>query len=189
MSARLCSFASQSAVFTPEECDQIRELGAKLSLEEAKTNSDQGGNELVLMKRNCEIKWVKRGHEGWDWVFERINARARELNGTRWSFEVNDVDRIQYTSYGMGEFYSAHFDNGSKATQHRKLSISVQLSPAKAYVGGALRLWSMNDTNTAPKDQGSMTCFPAYLMHVAKPVWWGRREVLVTWMSGDDKLK
>ena len=189
MSARLCSYDSASGVFTPAECDAIRELGAKLTLEDAQTNSDKTGNELVLMKRNCEIKWVRAGHEGWDWVFERINEHAHALNNKRWNFAVNDIERVQYTSYGLGEFYAAHFDNGTKATQHRKLSISVQISPPSAYVGGALRFWSMNDTRHAPKEQGSMTCFPSYLMHVAKPVWWGRREVLVTWMRGDDELK
>ncbi len=189
MSARLCSFQSKAGVFTPEECASIRELGSKLALEEARTHKDETGDRLTLSRRICDIKWVKSGHEGWDWVFERITKEARAMNDARWDFEVQDAHSIQYTSYSMGGFYSPHFDNGSKTTQHRKLSVSIQITPPKEYVGGKLRLWSMNDTRMAPKELGSMTCFPSYLMHVAKPVWWGRREVLVTWLDGPTKLR
>jgi len=189
MSARLCSFETLPAVFTSEECDRIRELGKSLDLKNATTHDDKAGVNLAAMKRNCEVHFVKPAHEGWQWVFARINEHAHGLNGKRWGFDVKDIEDIQYTSYGFGEFYASHFDNGSTMTEHRKLSISVQLSPPKEYVGGALRFWSMNDTQAAGKEQGSMTCFPAYLMHVAKPVWWGRREVLVTWMHGESRLR
>lgn len=163
-------------------------MGKELGLRDATTDLDDKGTQLQIMRRNCKIFWVKRGAEGWDWVFDRINEHGRALNSKRWNFEVQDVEAIQYTSYGMGEFYAAHFDNGTKTTEHRKLSISVQLSKPSDYVGGALRFWSMNEKLAAPKDQGAMTCFPSYLMHVAKPVWWGTREVLVTWMQGPKRL-
>lgn len=176
-------------MFTSEECDAIRELGKQLSLRDATTHSDQTGVTLATMKRNCQVVFVKAGVQGWEWVFDRINEHAHAMNKASWGFDVKDIDDIQYTSYGMGDFYAAHFDNGSKSTQHRKLSISVQMTPPKEYVGGALRLWSMNDKRSAGKEQGSLTCFPSYLMHVAKPVWWGRREVLVTWLHGTEKLR
>lgn len=188
MSARLCSYESTPPIFTPEECATIRTMGNDLGLRDATTDLDDKGTQIQVMKRNCQIFWVKPKMEGWDWVFDRINEHGHALNGKRWGFDVRDVESIQYTSYGMGQFYAAHFDNGTKTTEHRKLSISVQLSDPKDYVGGALRFWSMNNKHTAPKDQGGMTCFPSYLMHVAKPVWWGRREVLVTWMHGPKRL-
>ncbi len=189
MSARLCSYGTRPAVFTPEECDAIRDLGTQLNLRDATTHTDEKGVSLATMKRNCQVIFVKAGVKEWEWVFERINEHAHAMNTDTWDFDVKDIEDIQYTSYGMGEFYAAHFDNGSKATQHRKLSISVQLTQPQGYVGGALRFWSMNDKRSAGKEQGSMTCFPSYLMHVAKPVWWGRREVLVTWMHGAEKLR
>jgi predicted 2-oxoglutarate/Fe(II)-dependent dioxygenase YbiX len=189
MSARLCSYESKPSVFTPEECERIRALGSGLGLGDATTHDDSRGVAVTTMKRNCKVVFVKAGTPQWGWVFDRINEHAHGMNKARWDFDVQDIEDIQYTSYGMGEFYATHFDNGSKQTPHRKLSISVQLTPPREYVGGALRFWSMNDRPTAGKDQGSMTCFPSYLMHVAKPVWWGRREVLVTWMHGLEKLR
>ena len=189
MSARLCSYDTDLSVFTPEECDRVRALGAALDLRAGRTDEDTKGTQLTVMRRNCTLRFVQCGDEAWDWVFARINERAHGLNSKRWAFEIGDVEAIQYTSYGMGDFYAAHFDNGSKATEHRKLSLSVQLSPEGGYAGGALKFWSMNDKSAAPRAQGSMTAFPAYLMHVAKPVWWGRREVLVAWMHGAERLK
>ena len=189
MSARLCSFEATPSIFTPEECDRIRALGNALGLKEATTDLDTTGTSVQMMRRNCKVFFVKRGAEGWDWVFDRITEHGHALNTLHWGFDVRDIEAIQYTSYGMGEFYAAHFDNGTKSTEHRKLSISVQLSKPGDYWGGALRLWSMNSPQIAPKDQGAMTCFPSYLMHVAKPVWRGRREVLVTWMHGPARLK
>lgn len=189
MSARLCSFDSTPPIFTPEECDQIRAMGADLGLRDATTDLDSSGTQLQVMRRNCKVFFVKKGADGWDWVFDRINEHGHALNKKAWGFETEDVAAIQYTSYGIGQFYAAHFDNGTKTTEHRKLSISVQLSKPTDYWGGALRFWSMNKPVTASKDQGAMTCFPSYLMHVAKPVWWGQREVLVTWMNGPKRLR
>lgn len=184
MSRRYCSYAHRPAVFTREECEQIRGLGEALDLKDAETDTDAAGSRVALAQRNCKLRFVKPNVDGWAWVFERMNEHAHAVNESTWKFGIKDLEAIQYTSYGMGHFYAAHFDNGSKATQHRKLSISVQLSAPGDYVGGALRFWSMNDSQEAPKDQGSMVLFPPYLMHVAKPVWWGRREVLVGWMDG-----
>ncbi len=189
MSARLCSYESTEPIFTPEECAQIRTMGKELGLKDATTDLDKSGTQLTVMRRNCQIFFVKKGQDGWGWVFDRLNEHGHALNKKRWGFETQDIASIQYTSYGMGQFYAAHFDNGTKTTEHRKLSISVQLSSPSDYVGGALRFWSMNDSVTAPKTQGAMTCFPSYLMHVAKPVWWGRREVLVSWFDGPKRLR
>ena len=189
MSLRLCSFDTVPDVFSPAECDRILELGRALELKDAETHTDSGGRQVDIRGRNCLIEWIERGGEDWAWVFERIDQAGLALNEKRWRFDLVPSHSIQYTAYGFGQFYGAHFDNGSKETQHRKLSISVQLTDPSSYVGGALRFWSMNAPQTAPKARGGMTVFPSYLMHVAKPVWWGRREVLVTWLDGKKTLR
>jgi PKHD-type hydroxylase len=188
-SARLCSFASKAGVFTPEECDRIVELGRQLDLQEGIIHTDGGGQRVDFVGRNCLLEWVDHDREGWGWVFERIHEQSQELNAAHWGFEVGPPRKIQYTSYGLANFYSAHFDNGSHETQHRKLSVSIQLTDPRRYWGGALKFWSMNSPRVASKAQGSMTVFPSYLLHRAKPVWRGRREVLVTWLDGETHLR
>jgi predicted 2-oxoglutarate/Fe(II)-dependent dioxygenase YbiX len=190
MSSRLCSFAAKEGVFTPEECDRIRELATALDLQEAQTHDDDKGRQHDIRGRNCLIQWVHRKNsDDWRWVFDRITENGLELNKKYWGFDCNRSEKIQYTSYGMGNFYAAHFDNGSSETEHRKLSISVQLTPPSEYWGGKLKFWSMNEPKFAPASQGAMCVFPSYLLHVAKPVWKGRREVLVTWLDGKKKLR
>jgi PKHD-type hydroxylase len=190
MSSRLCSFAAVEGVFTPEECERIRALGSGLDLKEAETHTDEAGRQHDIRGRNCLIQWVDRAdREDWGWVFERITEHGFALNKKHWNFDIHRSERIQYTSYGFGNFYASHFDNGSAETEHRKLSISVQLTDPRDYWGGALKFWSMNDPRTAPKALGAMCVFPSYLLHVAKPVWKGRREVLVTWLDGNKKLR
>ncbi len=190
-SARLCSFESKVDVFTPQECEQIQEMGHRLPLAPAETHTDEGGKEVDLRGRNCLIYWLteKEGGEEWRWVFDRIEQHARMLNDTRWGFDILRPKRIQYTSYGVGQFYAAHFDNGSTETEHRKLSVTVQLTDPGKYWGGGLKFWSMNNPRIAGKNQGAMTCFPSYLMHVAKPVWKGRRDCLVTFLDGKKRFR
>jgi PKHD-type hydroxylase len=189
MSAKLCSFSSRAGVFTPEECSRIVEIAGTLGVRAAKTDKDGPGSAVHLSQRHCDIQWVPPSTQGWDWVFARIEEHARALNSEAWNFDVGPPDAIQYTQYRFAQFYAAHFDNGSKATEHRKLSVTVQLSPPGEYVGGRLSFWSMNAPRTAPLEQGAMTVFPSYLMHVARPVWWGTRRCLVSWLSGPERLK
>jgi PKHD-type hydroxylase len=189
MSLRLCSFDYQLDVFSPEECDRILALGSQLELRPGDTHSDEKGKRVDVRGRNCELEWVRRDQKDeWEWIFARIEEAALAMNGKRWKFDVNPPEKIQYTSYTMAQFYAAHFDNGSSNTEHRKLSVTVQLTDPKKYWGGRLKLWSMNESKLAPKERGAMTVFPSYLLHVAKPVWRGRREVLVSWLRGPETL-
>ena len=189
MATTLCSFATANKAFTPEECERIKGMGAALALKDAQTSTAGGDKAVTALTRNCEIAWVKRTNEDWVWVFDRIWEKAQAINDKRWGFELNGPTEIQYTSYTFGMFYGAHFDNGSEDTKLRKVSVSLQLSAPSEYWGGALRLWSMNKPMVAPKEQGALVFFPSYLMHVAKPVFFGRRQALVTWFNGDQPLR
>jgi PKHD-type hydroxylase len=182
----LCSYAIKPAIFTPEECRRIIELGQALDLKPGAIEEREGGKKVEVSGRNCELEWVKRKKSPeWEWIFTRVDEAVKDLNDVTWQFEIGGLHAIQYTSYTFGHFYGAHFDNGSKATKHRKLSVSVQLSDPGDYWGGALRLWSMNESVTASKEQGDLILFPSYLMHVAKPVFRGTRKVLVSFIKGD----
>ncbi len=190
MTKHLCSYAVKEALFSPQECADIIALGESLDLRAGAIEEREGDKKVDVVGRNCELVWVQRAKSpDWKWVFDRVDGAVKELNDSTWQFDVGGTRSIQYTSYGFGNFYGAHFDNGSKQTKHRKLSVSVQLSSPKDYWGGALRLWSMNESVHASKGQGNMVLFPSYLMHVAKPVLWGTRKVLVSFISGPKPLK
>ena len=190
MTKHLCSYAVKPGLFSADECARIVALGEALDLKPGAIEERDGGRMVAVSGRNCELEWVKRAKTpDWEWVFSRVDAAIAELNASTWEFEIGGTDAIQYTSYGFGNFYGAHFDNGSKATLNRKLSVSIQLSSPSDYWGGALRLWSMNESVNASKEQGAMIVFPSYLMHVAKPVFRGTRKVLVSFVKGEQPFR
>ncbi len=190
MTKHLCSYAVKPTLFSAEECERIVVLAGGLDLKAGSIEERGGEKKVDFVGRNCELAWVQRKKaEDWGWVFERVEEGLTELNASAWNFEVGAVKALQYTSYGFGNFYASHFDNGSRDTAHRKLSMSIQLSKPSDYWGGALRLWSMNQSRVAPKGQGDLIVFPSYLMHLAKPVFRGTRRVLVSFVGGETPLR
>jgi PKHD-type hydroxylase len=77
--------------------------------------------------------------------------------------------------------YGSHLDLGP-ATPWRKISFTVQLSPADAYEGGELHFDHRN--LTASRVRGNATVFPSYLGHRVTPVTGGERLALVGWLAG-----
>ena len=92
-------------------------------------------------------------------------------------------DALQYTVYGPGHKFDWHVDIGAGAASNRKLSMTIQLSDASAYEGGALQFISAPDL-AMPKTRGTAVLFPAYLAHRVSDVTSGIRHSLVGWAAG-----
>ncbi len=96
-------------------------------------------------------------------------------------FEISSTQHPQLAEYGEGDGYDWHLDIGPGAAALRKLSMSVQLSDQNSYDGGDLEIWG---SPPAPREQGSVTVFPAYMLHRVAPVTRGVRYSLVVWAAG-----
>jgi PKHD-type hydroxylase len=68
----------------------------------------------------------------------------------------------------------------------RKLSLSLQLSDAAQYEGGALQLYGASNgrIETAPRTRGTVIAFPSYVLHRVTPVTKGTRKAVIAWCSG-----
>jgi PKHD-type hydroxylase len=120
--------------------------------------------------------------ESTKWVFERLDKVLRETNDTVYGFVVSQFkEGFQFTRYEVGDYYGPHFDIGPGKLTERKLSLTVQLSPADDYTGGELIIYP---EFVAPKDQGTMTVFPSFMCHDVRPVKTGVRYSLVSWLAG-----
>lgn len=161
---------------SPEECRKVIDLG------EGEPRTD-GRVELgPEAYRVSHIAWIVPRADN-HWLFHKLAILFAEAN-RHYGFELTGfVDALQYTKYGQEQHFDWHLDMGTDHTSARKLSMTLQLSAAPEYAGGALEF-----TNAAIGEEsrqlGSATFFPSYLTHRVKAVESGVRRSLVGWAYG-----
>jgi PKHD-type hydroxylase len=163
-------------VLSREECERVIALGEALP---AARGGVESGDSLY---RVSNIVWLEPSPEN-HWLFHKLGAAFLEANrGYRFEL-VGLLDALQYTVYGAGQYFEWHIDLGPGRTSTRKLSMTIQLSPAGEYDGGALEFINAPAREEA-REQGAATVFPSYLAHRVSPVTRGVRRSLVAWASG-----
>ncbi|MBE0613930.1 MAG: 2OG-Fe(II) oxygenase [Burkholderiales bacterium] len=163
-------------VFDPAECGAIIALGNGL-------DGTAGRVEIGAdTYRVSKIVWIEPG-EATHWIYHRLGVMFAQAN-RHYGLELTGlVEALQYTVYGPGQHFDWHIDLGSGQTSARKLSMTVQLSDAGEYSGGALEFINAPSPDTA-REIGSATVFPSYLAHRVAPVQTGVRRSLVAWAYG-----
>jgi len=104
---------------------------------------------------------------------------------------LGDRREWQFSSYETGERYDPHIDMGlahtPAGTPVRKLAVVVQLTDPALYVGGDLGLHHVEQPDPeALRSQGTVICFPSFVVHGVSPVQRGRRFSLVGWIHGPE---
>lgn len=116
------------------------------------------------------------------WLFDKLEYAVQRLN-EGYRFDLGGFyEGAQVAAYSAGGHYDWHLDVGEQYYSNRKLSLSVQLSPASEYDGGELEFRATDEP--APRQQGALIVFPSFLLHRVKPVTRGQRHSLVSWVSG-----
>lgn len=164
--------------FTPEECQQIIEIGEKRILNKGVAIDSEEGY------RECDLTWLYPCDE-LDWAFQRMSDIILSLNERYFKFDIFGlVEGAQFTKYANpGDKYKAHLDtilNGPV----RKLSFSLQLSKETSYEGGDLLLHLGGEPTKMSRELGYVTVFPSYILHEVTPVTTGTRYSLVSWVTG-----
>ena len=75
-------------------------------------------------------------------------------------------------------------DIGPHPINHRKVSVTIQLSNPEDYDGGELELWTGAGIQKVEKHKGCAILFPSYMLHRITPVTKGVRKSLVLWVGG-----
>jgi PKHD-type hydroxylase len=163
---------SRAAVFSAEECEAIIRLaeaersGWAKTLDRPVSGSCPGLFRYsgLLVKGGRDRKLTRLLHKLQDLVIS--------LNAQIWRYDIS----------GRNECFVVRYDIGDQATQHcdvsdtfcdRKVLVLLQLSRSDAYKGGALEFGV--PPTVAPRDQGSVVAFPAWVPHRVKPILSGRR--------------
>ena len=171
-------------VFTPEECNEIIDIGNRAVLSKA-TILKPEDRAIDLSVRDSDISWLWP-NSGNDWIFEKIAGATNYLNENYFNFHLSGfAEGLQFTRYvAPTGHYERHIDKAFKG-QIRKLSLTIQLSSPTDYEGGGLMLFYDQNTLVMPKEQGRMIAFPSYTLHQVAPVTVGTRYSLVAWLTGD----
>ena len=170
--------------FTEEELEWIGNLQGLYPYQDATIGSIETPD-LDDAWRKSKIKWIHHDDRSW-WVYDKLAKHIQEANKT-WGFSITSiVDSIQYTEYYEdGGHYDWHMDVGNFPENHRKISITIQLSNPDDYDGGDLEFWLGKVPTKAPREQAFAVLFPSYLMHRVTPITRGVRKSLVIWVGGD----
>jgi len=193
--------------FTNLPIDIINIVEKDISSFDDQTNSSLLQNNVSNKSiRNSKNSWIPESHwiSGWLWYF------VEKINRSNFRYDIIDVDSgtLQYTHYGVGEFYDWHQDGdidtcyipqteiASQANRSqdeviiqgelvRKLSFSLQLSEPDDYTGGELEFID-NSGNPffAPKQRGTMIVFDSRVKHRVREVRSGLRKSIVGWVIG-----
>jgi PKHD-type hydroxylase len=178
--------------FSNVEIRNVLRLSKLYDFQEALTQDEiemNDGEKKEDSIRKSNIKWMPPEADKTEWLYEKLMHMTLEANFNYWKFDLSHwKDAIQYTEYNGEETggYDWHLDVGAHPLNHRKISITVQLSDPADYEGGDLEIWAGGkEPMKAPKEKGAVVMFPSYLMHRITPVTKGVRKSLVLWVGGN----
>jgi PKHD-type hydroxylase len=171
-----------SNAFTPEELEVIKTTGNSYPKQLAEVGG--GEDSQVSDYRKSEISWIPEEPNN-QWLYDKISQYAISANKEMWNFDIWGYhDTLQFTNYyGDGGHYDWHADLGP-GISNRKLSVVLQLSDPKDYVGGELQMNTGGGITSVPKEYGLLCFFPSFVLHRVTPLTSGTRTSLVTWLCG-----
>lgn len=176
---------TNEAIFTPEQCKFISDLGRSQPREDGIIG--QGKGVLETKTRLSHISWIPFDHPQAQFMYKTIDQWLQKININHFGFDgVHLNEYAQYTEYGESGHYDWHMDSETHmATEPpaRKISMSLMLSNENEYEGGGLHfLRSENDVLNLK--QGHAIFFASFLQHKVAKITKGNRKSLVMWFGG-----
>jgi PKHD-type hydroxylase len=176
---RVMMVATKNSFLTAAECASIIAQG---DTQTSVAGSLGGDDTIKESTRRSKVTYLMHDDEN-AWLYDRLGLEIQQVNAEAYGYELSGIEAIQLATYDEGDHYDWHTDLGEGDNSTRKLSLSIQLTPADEYDGGELEFMKMTDLGT--KNQGAIIFFPSFLHHQVKPVTRGRRYSLVAWVHGD----
>ena len=173
-------------IFSPEQCQDIINMGHQQKAEEAKVGTKegkQGGYDTK--KRITTISWIP--FKALPDMYQIIERTMKQVNGNHFGYEgMTITEPAQFTEYPKGGFYDWHMDadvNCQFEPPVRKISMTILLSNQSEFEGGDLEF--MAEGNKLPQLlQGQAIYFCSLIRHRVAKVKRGVRRSLVMWFGG-----
>lgn len=170
--------------FSNDECDRIIQAGLEIEALQSTIGSTSFVTNTSI--RQGLVGFFNPTNSDTKWLFDRMQQLTLDMNRQFWNFDITYLECIQFSRYETpGDFYTHHMDMSYGQAEHRKISISVQLSDAGDYQGSDLKLFRVGkEMDTAPRERGTVILFPSYHVHEVTPLISGTRYSLVSWIVG-----
>ena len=170
------------------------------------------GDGIDKKRRNSKNTWIPSSH----WIAGFLWHYVQKANRDNFLYGLSHIDAesMQYTEYGVGNFYNWHTDSSlhihnqpknppyaagetinneivhknylnEKTELVRKLSFTLQLSSPDEYEGGNVQF--IDETNKkyiAPRQRGAIILFDSRVRHRVLKVTKGTRRSIVGWVVG-----
>ena len=173
-------------VFTPEQCQNIINVGHQQKAEEAKVgHKEKAGGKYDTKMRITTISWIP--FTALPDMYKRIELSMLQANRNHFGYEgMTITEQAQFTEYPKGGFYDWHMDaevNCRFEPPVRKISMTILLSNPSEFEGGDLEF--MTEGNKPPQlMQGQAIYFCSLIRHRVAKVKKGMRRSLVMWFGG-----
>ena len=173
-------------IFTPEQCQDIINMGHQQKAEEAKVGHKDGQQgKYDTKKRITTISWIP--FPAMPDMYKMIERSMLQANRNHFGYEgMTFTEVAQFTEYPKGGFYDWHMDaevNCMYEPPVRKISMTILLSNQSEFEGGDLEF--MTEGNKPPNlIQGQAIFFNSMLRHRVAKVKKGVRRSLVMWFGG-----
>jgi len=171
------------SIFTPEQCQDIINMGHQQKKAEAKVGVK--GGTYDTKKRITTISWIP--FKALPEMYKVIERTMKQVNGNHFGYEgMTITEPGQFTEYPKGGFYDWHMDaevNCQFEPPVRKISMTILLSPQNEFEGGDLEF--MAKGNKPPQlIQGQAIFFCSLIRHRVNKIKKGVRRSLVMWFGG-----
>ena len=173
-------------IFTPEQCQDIINMGHQQKQEEAQVgHAQKAGGNYDTKKRITTISWIP--FKAMPDMYRIIERTMLQVNGNHFGYDGMKLTEVaQFTEYPKGGFYDWHMDadvNCQFEPPIRKISMTILLSDPSEFVGGDLEF--MSEGNKPPQlIQGQAIFFCSLIRHRVAKVKKGIRRSLVMWFGG-----
>ena len=173
-------------IFTPEQCQDIINMGHQQKQEEAQVgHAQKAGGNYDTKKRITTISWIP--FKAMPDMYRIIERTMLQVNGNHFGYDGMKLTEVaQFTEYPKGGFYDWHMDadvNCQFEPPIRKISMTSLLSAPSEFVGGDLEF--MSEGNKPPQlIQGQAIFFCSLIRHRVAKVKKGIRRSLVMWFGG-----
>ena len=173
-------------VFTPEQCQDIINMGHQQKAEEARVgHKDEHKGKYDTKMRITTISWIP--FPALPEMYKTIEKSMLQANRNHFGYEGMQLNEpAQFTEYPKGGFYDWHMDSdvsGLHEPPVRKISMTILLSNQSEFEGGELEFMS-KDSKPAQLIQGQAVFFCSLLRHRVAKVKKGVRRSLVMWFGG-----
>ena len=175
-------------IFEPEFCATLLAYFAGQGAEESGFAIDVDGRTVTHvaahLKRREDVAIEDEGLLAG--VMDRLEGRLLPLIERSFAWRPTEIERFLICRYRGGNqgFFSAHRDNVTAGTAHRKFAVSINLN-AEDYVGGDIRFPEFSRQTFRPPTGGAAV-FACGLLHEVTPVTEGERFTFVPFLYDAD---